>query len=155
MKSLYGARDASQVFQTYVAENLSDNGFNRNAAMPCLYWSETLEALGSHWGDDFLYAVPDYMGDHLEAMMREVFKVRSCVRVGPGFEKSAPFLNRTISWKEKGFVWTHDQTHTAAMAKALGFHICPVEQGMWAVSVAPRRRRIVAQVLRLIASDRP
>ena len=51
LKSLYGTRDASQVFATYVEEGLNDHGFQRNAVVPCFYWSAMLEALGVHWGD--------------------------------------------------------------------------------------------------------
>ena len=50
-KSLYGTRDASQVFATYVEEGLNEHGFQRNAVVPCVYWSAMLEALGVHWGD--------------------------------------------------------------------------------------------------------
>ena len=49
LKSLYGTRDASQVFATYVEEGLNDHGFQRNAVVPCLYWGAPLEALGVHW----------------------------------------------------------------------------------------------------------
>ena len=58
-KSLYGTLDASQVFATYVEEGLNDHGFQRNAVVPCLYWGAMLEALGVHWGDDFIFGIPD------------------------------------------------------------------------------------------------
>ena len=90
IKNLYGTRDVSQVFQTPVADNLGENGLDRNAVVPCLYWSNDLKALDAHWGDDFIYAIPDYMGDGQEALMREVFKVKCCVRVGSGFEEKLP-----------------------------------------------------------------
>ena len=37
LKSLYGTRDASQVFATYVEEGLNDHGFQRHAVVLCLY----------------------------------------------------------------------------------------------------------------------
>ena len=45
-KSLYGTRDASQVFALYVEEGLNDRGFQRHAVVPCLYWGAMLEAPG-------------------------------------------------------------------------------------------------------------
>ena len=36
LESLFGTRDASQVFATYVEEGLNDHGFQRNAVVPCL-----------------------------------------------------------------------------------------------------------------------
>ena len=71
LKSLYGTRDGSQVFATYVEEGLNDHGFQRNAVVPCLYWGATLEALGVHWGDDFIFGIPDDRADDLEHLMRE------------------------------------------------------------------------------------
>ena len=87
LKSLYGTRDASQVFATYVEEGLSNHGFQRSAVVPCLNWSAVLEAPGVHWGDDFIFGLPDDMADDLEQLMREVSKVKICERVGPGFSE--------------------------------------------------------------------
>ena len=53
LKSLYGTRDASQVFATYVEEGLNEHCVQRNAVLPCLYWGAVFEALGVHWRDDF------------------------------------------------------------------------------------------------------
>ncbi|CAK0840370.1 unnamed protein product, partial [Prorocentrum cordatum] len=143
LRSLYGTRDASQVFQTYVADNLSEHGFDRNAVVPCLYWSSELEALGVHWGDDFIYALPNDSADDLEQLMREVFKVKICERVGPNCKSSAAFLHRTLSWSSKGFTWAHDPTHTVAMAKAFGFDgQTRLDQEKWVVTVAPGSKTV-------------
>ena len=50
----------------------------------CLYWGAILEALGVHWGDDFIFGIPDDRADNLEQLMRE--KVKIC-------EPSAWFSN--------------------------------------------------------------
>ena len=95
LKSLYVTRDASQVFATYVEEGLSEHGFQRNAVVPCLYWSAMLEALGVHWRDDFIFGLPGDRANDLEQLMREVFKVKICERVGPGLLTAVEFLH----WK--------------------------------------------------------
>ena len=59
LKILYGTRDASRVFATYVEKGLNDHGFLRSAVVPFLYWGAMLEALGVHWGDDFVFSIPD------------------------------------------------------------------------------------------------
>ena len=94
LKSLYGTRAASQVFATYVEEGLNEHGFQRNAVVPCLYWSATLEALGVHWGYDFIFGIPDDKADDLEQLMREVFKVKTCERIGHGFLTSVELLHK-------------------------------------------------------------
>ena len=98
LKSLHGTRDAGEVFATYVEEGLNGHGFQRSAVVPCLYWGATLEALGVHWRDDFIFGVPDDRADDLEQLMREVFKVKICERIGPGFLTSVEFLHRKVAW---------------------------------------------------------
>ena len=53
--------------------------------------------------------------------MREVFKVKICERIGPGFLTSVDFLHRKVRWNAEGFSWTHDTKHTLAMADEFGF----------------------------------
>ena len=138
LKSLHGTRDASQVFATYVEEGLNDHGFQRNVVVPCLYWGAMLEALGVHWGDDFIFGIPDDRAHDLEQLMREVFKVKICERIGPGFLSSVEFLHRKVGWNAEGFSWTHDLKHTLAMANGFGFNgKKQLEQTKWKVTVAP------------------
>ena len=69
--------------------------------------------------------------------MREVFEVKICERVGPGFATSMEVLHRTVVWSTKGFVWTHDQKHTQAIAEAFRFDgKKQIQQAKWYVSVA-------------------
>ena len=143
LKSLYGTRDASQVFSTYVEELLNDHGFQRNAVVRCLYWGETLEALGVHWGDDFIFSIPDDRADDLEQEMREVFKVKICERVGPGCLTSVEFLHRKVAWNAESFSWTHDPKHTLAMADGFGFNGKEqLEQTKWNVTMAPGSKTV-------------
>ena len=101
------------MFATYVEEGLNDHGFQRNALVPCLHWGATLEALGVQWGDDFIISIPDDRADDLEQLMREVFKVKNCERIGPGFLTSLEFLHRKVA-RNAGSSWTHDPKHTHA-----------------------------------------
>ena len=143
LKSLYGTRDASQVFATYVEEGLNDHGFQRNAVVPCLYWCAMLEALGVHWRDDFTFGIPDDRADDLEQLMREVFKVKICERIGPGFLTSVEFLHRKVGWNAEGFSWTHDPKHTLAMADGFGFNgKKQLEQTKWKITVAPGSKTV-------------
>ena len=103
LKSLYGTRDATQVFATYVEEGLNEHGFQRNAVVPCLYWGATLEAFGVHWRDDFICGIPDDNADDLEHLMREVLKVKICERIGLGSLTAMEFLHRKVTWDAEGF----------------------------------------------------
>ena len=143
LKSLHGTRDASRVFATYVEERLNEHGFQRNAVVPCLHWSAVLEAFGVHWGDDFIFGIPDDRVDYLEQLMRELFKVKICDRVGPGFLTAVEFLRRKVAWNAEGFSWTHDPKHTPAMADGFGFNgKKQLQQTKWNVSVAPASKTV-------------
>ena len=93
-----------------------------------------LEALGVHWGDDFIFGIPDDRADDLEQLMREVFKMKICERIGPGILASVEFLHRKVGWNAEGFSWTHDPKHTLAMADGLGYNgKKQLEQTKWKV----------------------
>ena len=55
----------------------NDHGFQGNAVVSCLYWDVMLEALDLHWGDDFIFDIPDDRTDDLEQLIREMFKMRT------------------------------------------------------------------------------
>ena len=93
-----------------------------------------LEALGVHW-DDFIKGIPDDRADDLEQLMREVFKVKICERIGPGFLTSEEFLHKKVGWNAEGFSWTHDPKHT--LAGGFGFNgKKQLEQTKWKITVA-------------------
>ena len=100
------------MFATYVEEGLNERGFQTSSGVPCLYWGAMLEALGVHWGDDFIFGIPDDRADDLEQLMREVFKVKICECIGTGFLTAVEFLHRKVAWNAEGFSWTHDPKHT-------------------------------------------
>ena len=58
--------------------------------------------------------------DDLEQLMREVFKVKICERVGPGFLTAVEILHKKVAWNAEGFSWTHDPKHT--LADGFGFN---------------------------------
>ena len=80
-----------------------------------------MEALGVHWGDDFIFGIPDDRADDLEQLMREL----------------------SMAWNAEGFSWTHDPEHTLAMADGFGFNVNKqLGQTKWNVPVAPGSKRV-------------
>ena len=72
------------------------------------------------WGDDFIFGLPDSVADDLDHVMREVFEVKICERVGPGFLSAVELLRKKVAWHADCFSYTHDPKHTLAMAAAFG-----------------------------------
>ena len=86
---------------------------------------------------------PDDRADDLEQLMREVFKVKICERIGPGFLTSVEFLHTEVAWNAEEFSWTHDPKHTLAMADEFGFNgKKQLEQTKWNVTVAPGSKTV-------------
>ena len=83
------------------------------------------------------------MAEDLEQVIREVFEVKICERVGPGFLSAVDFPSQESSLERRGFSWTHDPKHTLPMAKAFG---CKgkkqLEQAQFHVSVAPGSKTV-------------
>ena len=76
-------------------------------------------------------------------MMRELFKVKICERIGPGFLTSVEFLDKKVGWNAEAFPWTHDPKHTLAMADGFGFSgKKQLEQTKWKVTVAPGSKTV-------------
>ena len=134
---------SSQVFAAFVVEGLNDHGFQRKAVMPCLYWSAMLEALGVHWRDDFIFSIENDTADDFEQLMREVFKVKICERIGLGLLTSVEFFHKKVAWNAEGFSWTHDPKHKMAMADRFGFNgKKQLEQTKWNVTVASSSKTV-------------
>ena len=84
-----------------------------------------------------LFGIPDDRAGDLEQLMREVFKVKICEGMGPGFLTSVEFLHRKVGWNAEGFSWTHDPRHTLGMADGFVFNgKKQLEQTKWKVTVA-------------------
>ena len=115
LKSLCGTRDASQ-------------GRIRRSSLPEKCGGAVFvlgRDAGSIWcalRRRFIFGIPDDRANDLEQLMREVFKMKICECIGPGFLTSAEFLHRKEAWNAEGFSWLHDPKHTLAMADGSGFN---------------------------------
>ena len=102
-----------------------------------------LETLGVNWSDDFIFGIPDDKAKGVEQLMPEVFKVKICECIGPGFLTAVEFLHRKVAWNAEGFSLTHGPNHTLAMTGGFGFNSKKqLEQTQWNVSVAPGSKTV-------------
>ena len=112
LKSLCGTRDAGQVFATYMEERPQRSWFSEKCA-------GAMFVLGRNAGTTWCaLRRPFHLwhADGLQQLMREVFKVKICERIGPGFLTSVEFLHKKVGWNAEGSSWTHDPEYTLAMA---------------------------------------
>ena len=66
LKSLYGTRDASQVFATYGEEGLNDHWFSEKCGGAVFILGRNAGSIGVHWRDGFISCIPDDKADDLE-----------------------------------------------------------------------------------------
>ena len=143
LQSLHGTRDSSQVFATYVEEGTQRSWLSEKCGGAMFVLGRNA---GSTWcalGRRFHLCIPDDKADDLEQLMREVFKVEICERIGPGFLTSVEFLHKKVGWNAQGFSWTHDPKHTLAMADGFSFNgKKQLEHTKWKVTVAPGSKTV-------------
>ena len=76
LKSMYGTRDAANVWQQSYADVLNRAGFKRSAAWPAIFFHEKLEARLLVHGDDFVILGDDAAQQHVEKALREAYDLR-------------------------------------------------------------------------------
>ena len=88
-----------------------------------------------HWGDDFIFGIPDDRADDLDQLMREVLKVKICERIGPGFLTSLEFVHRR--WHGTLKVSPGRTIRNTHWADGFGFNgKKQLEQTKWEITVA-------------------
>ena len=143
LKSLYGTRDASQVFAEYVSDSLRAESHERSCISPCLYFSEELENLMAHHGDDFIGALPESQLETLKDIMNRRFKVKFAKVVGEGFDSEVDFLHRRVLYTGRGFAWEQNEKYVKEMIKGFGWEIEErMKSDVWNMTVTPGSKTI-------------
>ena len=120
LKNRCGTRDTSQVFVTYVQEDLNEHGLQKDALVPWCYWKATLKTCGVCRGDSFIPVISGVRANDLEQLIRETFRVRACERVDPGSLKTVEIFCRKVAWNVEDFFWIYDPIHALALADEFG-----------------------------------
>jgi hypothetical protein len=118
-KALYGTRPASRAFQDLVNGVFDTNKFHIMQTVACLAYSPTLDVLIGFHGDDFVYEGEPTSLDKVEEMISSTFKSKIMPRVGPGAEREAALLRRSLLWNEQGFFLEPDIKHFENLQKLL------------------------------------
>jgi len=105
LMAINGTRRASFLWGEEVATKLSKGGFQRLKGCGQLYFHEGHGGiLTTLHGDDFLTSAEDIGHDYFDKFLRESFKLKHGLRIGPGALQEGSFLNRRIAWvPEIGF----------------------------------------------------
>ena len=114
-KSMYGLRDAPQIWQEVVRSMLEARGFQPLVGTQCMYVSPATGMLIVAHVDDFLV-----LGSHMELqqLLKGLQKDYECTGQILGIEngdvQQLKFLGRTITLTDEGLEWEGDRKHVLA-----------------------------------------
>ena len=123
-RSLYGTRDAAYNWtETYTKVLCSDLGFVKGESSPCTFHHEKRNLKTVVHGDDFFTEGPAAELRKMDEDLKKHFEMKTEM-LGPdkgaGEVQEIRFLNRVLSWHDKGISWEADPRHAEMVIKQLG-----------------------------------
>ena len=126
LKSMYGTRDAANIWQQSYTDVLNRAGF-KSAAWPAIFFHEKLEARLLVHGDDFVILGDDAVQQHVENALREAYDLRVDGSIGVGEAKQEfCILNRLVRFDERSgtIFYEPDPRHAEILLKDLNMETC-------------------------------
>ena len=135
LKSMYGLRDAPQIWQAVVKNMLEERGFKHLVGTQCTYVCAKSGMLIVAHVDDFLVSGTRIeLTNFLKGLQNGGFECTGLI-LGDGQEdvQELKFLGRTIRLVEGGLEWEGDSKHVAGYLDKLNSDFSDVEPGMHVV----------------------
>ena len=122
-RSMYGMRDAAQLWERLVARELTRLGFVRGMSNGCVFYHPIRDLRTSIHGDNFSSLGARLDLDWFEKELAKVWDIKLEGLLGPPDEPDCVHqlctLNRLLSWTTKGIEWESDPRHAAILVKTL------------------------------------
>ena len=123
-KSLYGTRDPALNWTHAYTTALESLGFVKWASSPCSFRHENRRIDLVVHGDIFLSEGEAQELRWFDFELRKHFELKTQV-LGPDVKndevQEKRFLNRIITWSDKGIIWEADPRHAELLIEQLGF----------------------------------
>ena len=125
VRSLYGTRDAPQLWGKHVARTLADLGYVESKGMPGIFFQPVKGTEIALHVDDFLVVGDEEDLIELRDKLRERYEMKATI-VGPeeGDLKEGEFLGRTIRYKDWGIEVEGNAKHVRALLRCVGMEEC-------------------------------
>ena len=102
LKSMYGTRDAANIWQQDYPELLLQHGFSRNAAWSSVFYNKEMDIRLLVHGDDFVALADDVGQTYLQSVLQEKYELRVDGSIGYGEPRQEfAVLNRVVFFCEK------------------------------------------------------
>ena len=119
-KSMYGLRDAPQIWQKVVKKMLIDRGFKALLGTQCTYVHPEYRVIIVAHADDVLVLGTN---SQLQDLLRDLQKEYECSGQLLGYDEDCTrelkFLGRTITLTDEGIAWEGDKRHAESFLKKL------------------------------------
>ena len=121
-KSLEGTRDAAQNWEYTYSKFMTDLGFERGKATPCIFTLSSKNLRVVVHGDDFTVLGHTKDLDWFRQAISDKFTVKFRGRIGPQETdlKAIRILNRVLEWTKEGLVYEADQRHAEIIKDQMG-----------------------------------
>ena len=127
LKSMYGTRDAANIWQRDYTELLLQHNFTRNTAWPSIFYHRDMDVRLLVHGDDFVVLADDPGQKFLKEVLQKKYELRVDGSIGKG-EQHQEFtvLNRVVSFCERSGTVTYepDPRHAETVLKQLDLENC-------------------------------
>ena len=124
--TLYGMRTAASSWEKEYTKTLVEAGFLVGRASSCTFYHPGREIRIVVHGDDFVVTGSSRELEFVRKILSEKYpvKVRSIMGPGPGDEKEATILNRTIRWEGGEVSFEADPKHVEKMLQDMRLSDC-------------------------------
>ena len=165
-RSLYGLRDAPQIWKRHLVATLTTMGFSESRTMPGVLRHETRQIWLVVHVDDLLCSGYEQDLQWLRDEMKRHYVLKTQM-IGWNHESEGRYLKRTIRWDKKGITWSPNTNHVEMLKAEFGMDNCnpvriPVtgdlaneENTVPMNSARARAFRSAAARVNYLAQDRP
>ena len=118
-RSLYGLRDAPQIWKKHLVNTLRANGFEESPTMPGMLKHSARGVMVGVHVDDVIATGHRHQLKWLETCMRHVYEHKTR-HIGPDDDDTGVYLGRTIKWTDAGIEWHSNPEHVMKVVREMG-----------------------------------
>lgn len=124
-RSMYGTRDAPQIWQEEVRNKMQSIGFVSSKVSPCVYFHKQKGIWSLAHVDDFIAVGAKSQLNWLREELGRTYPLKGKM-LGPGSDESSEveFLGRRIAWESEGLKYYSDPKHIDVMLSEWGMSEC-------------------------------
>ena len=118
-RSLYGLRDAPQIWKRHLVSSMADMGFEESKTVPGVVKHKSRNVLVAIHVDDILATGLDEDLTWMSEELRKRYEVKT-QKIGPEHDEMGVYLGRQIRWTAWGYEWRPSLEQVTKIVEAFG-----------------------------------